>query len=116
MSRTTPDPWRDDLTAKTDMDGCMVCGSPTNSHLLLFNWDEDAEVFRATTDHEDADAYGHVCHGCYSDEDGDHGPILQQYGLKVQRLCDEYDLPVRMLVMEPGEVQEIMDADDWDKL
>ena len=98
------------------MDGCISCGSPTNSHLLLFVWDDEDEVFRAVTDHAEADAYGHVCHGCYSDEDGDHGPILQQYAVRAQRLTAKYDLDVSTLVEAPDDVQEIMDADDWGEL
>lgn len=111
-----PDPWRDDLTTETDMDGCISCGSPTNSHLLLFVWDADDEVFRAVTDHAEADAYGHVCHTCYADEDGDHGPILQQYAVRAQRLTAKYDLDVSTLVEAPDDVQDMMDADDWGEL
>lgn len=111
-----PEPWRDDLTQQVDMDGCMVCGSPTQSHLLLFVWDEDGGIFRPVTDHGEADAYGHVCHGCYTDEDGDHGPILQQYTVRCHDLCTKYDVDVSMLVDQPDTVQDLMDADDWEQL
>jgi hypothetical protein len=108
--------WRDDLTSKTDMDGCMSCGKPTNSHLLLFVWDDEAGVFRAVNNHQQADAFGHVCHGCYTDKDGDHGLILQEYARTVQELCDKYDLTVTRLINDPDDVKDVMDADDWGRL
>jgi len=113
---TDPSGWADSHTSDVDMDLCITCERPTNSHLLLFRYDPDRDVFKPAATPDDADAYGQVCHGCYADEDGDAAPILQAYRLKVKRICDQYGLTVSQLVEDPDHAQEIMDPNDWKRL
>lgn len=108
--------WSDDLTTQTTTDNCIECNKPTNSHLILLAWVDGQDTFVPVADHGDADAYGHVCHSCYRDFSGDAELLAERYTEKVTTLCDQYDVPVSMLVENPSEVQDRMDADDWDKL
>jgi len=94
----------DHLTSHADMDNCLVCGKPTVSHLVLIAYDADSADMVAV-DHKDAaDGFGTVCHGCYSDADGDADTVVELYNERLDNVLTALGVDKEELSQRPDEV------------
>lgn len=96
--------WRDDLTSRGGMEACLICSSPTRSHVVLIEYDEEAEEFRSTDDLEETAAAAKVCHNCYESVDSDAECLIAEYIGYLRGVCEAADVDVVEFVREPEEV------------
>lgn len=94
----------DDLKSRADMDNCLVCGSPTRSHVVLIAYDPDSGDMEAVGDMDDADGFGTVCHGCYQDADGDADRVVELYNARLDDVLDALGVDKEELTQRPDEV------------
>jgi len=97
--------WRDDLTSRGGMEACLICSSPTRSHVVLIKHDDAADEFRSTDDLDTADAAAKVCHACYESVDGDAERLIAEYIGYLRGVCSAADIEVVEFVREPEAVE-----------
>lgn len=94
----------DHLKNRTDMDNCLVCGSPTRSHVVLISHNENTGDMDAVEDTDAADGFGTVCHGCYRDADGDADTVVDLYNARLDDVLDALGVDKEELTQRPDEV------------
>lgn len=94
----------DHLQSKADMDNCLVCGSPTRSHVVLIAYDADSADMVAVDSMDDADGFGTVCHTCYSDADGDADKVVALYNERLDNVLNALGVDKEELSQRPDEV------------
>lgn len=95
----------DHLQSRVDgMDNCLVCSSPTRSHVALIRYDEEAGDMVAVDDVDDADGFGTVCHGCYSDADGDADRVVALYNERLNDVLSALGVEKEEIAERPDEV------------
>lgn len=94
----------DDLTARTELDNCLVCSKGTRSHLVLIRYDEESGDMVAVDDRDDADGYGTVCHSCYRDHDGDADAVVASYNERLEAILDALGIDKQEVAERPDEV------------
>lgn len=87
-----------------DMDNCLVCSSPTRSHLILIAYNDETGDMEAVDTLEDADGFGTVCHGCYQDADGDAEVVMDTYNAKLDEILEVVGVSKERLAQDPDEV------------
>ena len=103
--------WRDDLTSRGGMEACLICSSPTRSHVVLIKHDDATDEFRSTGDLDTADATAKVCHTCYESVDGDAERLIAEYIGYLRGVCEAADVDVVEFVREPEEVGTEIDEE-----
>lgn len=101
----------DHLQSRVDMDNCLVCQSPTRSHVLLLAYEPDSDSMVAVDHKDDADGFGPVCHGCYTDADGDAEKVARLYDARLDELLDAVDATKEQLANDPESIDV---PDDFD--
>jgi hypothetical protein len=97
----------DEHTRKLDdMDGCLVCGRPTKSHVALIAYDDDTGAMVASESVEKADGFGTVCHGCYVDCDGDADLAAARYNDRLEPVLEALGITPEELAREPDRVEQ----------
>lgn len=95
----------DHLTNRVDgMDNCLVCSSPTRSHVVLITYNAETGDMEAVEDRDDADGFGTVCHGCYQDADGDADRVVELYNARLDDVLDALGVNKEELTERPDEV------------
>lgn len=94
----------DEYKSKADMDNCLVCSSPTRSHVVLIQYDEETTDMVAVEDYEAADGFGTVCHGCYQDADGDADTVVRLYNERLDNVLDALGVDRQEIAERPDEV------------
>lgn len=104
--------WADHLSSRMDgMDSCLVCQQTTRSHLLLVKYERDSDSMVPAENRDDADGFGPVCHGCYTDADGDADKVARLYDARLDELLDAVDADKEQLANDPGSIDV---PDDFD--
>lgn len=101
--------WRDDLASNGGMESCLVCSSPTRSHVVLIEYDDEAEDLAVTEDLDEADAGGKVCHSCYETVDGDAERLVAEYAGYLRGLVDAAGIELETLVRSPEDLDVEVD-------
>ena len=96
--------WRDDLTSRGGMESCLICSSPTRSHVVLIKHDDAADEFRSTDDLDTADAAAKVCHTCYESVDGGAERLIAEYTGYLRAVCEAADIDIVEFIRHPEEV------------
>jgi len=94
----------DHLQSKAEMDNCLVCSTPTRSHVVLIAYDGDSATMVAVNTMDDADGFGTVCHGCYCDADGDADTVVELYNERLDNVLDALGVDKEELSQRPDEV------------
>ena len=94
----------DHLRSKSEMKNCIVCSSPTRSHVVLLAYDSDSADMVGVESRPDADGFGAVCHGCYTDADGDADTVVALYNERLDTVLDALGVDKEELSQRPDEV------------
>lgn len=91
----------DHLKSKAEMDNCLVCQSPTRSHIVLLTFDPETGNMVAVDELDDADGFGTCCHGCYETADGDADAVAQQYNERLDAVLEYVGVDKEQLAKDP---------------
>lgn len=105
--------WADKFTGRLfSLEGCVICDKPTQSHLLLLVYDAEMDAIEALDPDghvaplATADAYGTVCHSCYTDADGDADAVAAAYDERLDELLSSADTTAKI----DGAWKELVDG------
>jgi hypothetical protein len=101
--------WRDDLTSRDGVEACLICSSPTRSHVVLIKHDDATDEFWSTDDFDAADAAAKVCHTCYESVDGEAERLIAEYIGYLRGVCSAADIEIIEVVRNPDAVEAEID-------
>jgi len=94
----------DEYTSQIDgMDPCIVCQSPTRSHVLLVEYEAETNRMVAVDTIGEDTVFGTVCHDCYRDADGDADKVARQYDAREDKVLESMDATKRDIAYPDNE-------------
>lgn len=99
------------LDRLTEMEECITCTKPTQSHLILLEYNPEEERIEALDPGEvvgelhAADAFGLVCHECYEQYDGDAEAVAAEYDSRLEEIAEAVD-------RQKQDIMKVAEGDD----